>query len=294
MNYGIFVKSMHKRFLQYKNARICFYVYGEGSQVAVCFHGYSNNARLFEPLEEPLHADFTLIAIDLPYHGQTAWPRSSLNVEILSDIIQQILHQEKLAEHYWLVGFSLGARVCMRLFQYNAAPVSKMILLSPDGLYSSFWYHFLVRTKLGHRLMAYLLKSPKKAMPVLGWLHKAKIINDAVYSFAQGFIHSKRESTLLYARWVSMSKLHPSMNAFNRKMLARKVPVYLIFGKKDQITPRQNAHELRRFHNPYLHVELWDAGHLLIRDKYLPKLLTLFLSPASAWPGRDQISPTAI
>lgn len=294
MNYGIFAKCMHKRFLQYKNARICYYLSGEGSQVVFCFHGYSNNARLFELLEDPLSAGFKLIAIDLPYHGQTSWPRKALKVEILSEIMKAILQQERLPEKYWLVGFSLGARVCMRLFQYNAVPVGKMILLSPDGLYTSIWYHFLVRTTLGHRLMAYLLKSPKKAMPALNWCRKAKIINAAVYNFAQGFVHSKRESTLLYARWVSMSNLHPSMKAFNRKMLDKKVPVYLIFGKSDQITPRQNAQELRRFHNPYMHVEIWDAGHLLIRDKYLPKLLTLFQSPAVTWQKKDQMNTSAI
>lgn len=265
-----------KRFLQYKNARICYNIYGSGNQVAFCFHGYSNNASLFEILAAPLGAEFKLIAMDLPFHGDTSWPRKRLTEEVLTEIMQAIIQAERLADSYWLVGFSLGARVCMRLFQFRPGPVQKMILLSPDGLYTSIWYRFLVRTALGHQLMAFLLKNPKKAISVLRWCKKAKIINESVYGFACGFVNSKRESTLLYARWVSMSNLHPKMQKFNKIMLQRKAPVYIIFGKRDQITPKQNAQQLRRFHNPYLHVELWDAGHLLLRERYLPKLTGLF------------------
>lgn len=269
---------MYKRFLQYKDASICYYIYGSGNQIAFCFHGYSNNARIFELLEAPLGDRFRLIAIDLPFHGETSWPRSRLTEIVLTEIIDLILAAEALPQKYWLVGFSLGCRVCIKLFTFRPAPVVRMILLSPDGLYNSIWYRFLVRTATGHKLMAFLLKSPRKAMPVLDWCRKLNIINTSVYNYACSFVHSKRESTLLFVRWVSMSKLHPNMKLFNSRMLERGIQVSIVFGKKDQITPRQNAQELRRFHNKYLHIALWDAGHLLLREKYLPKLLPLFES----------------
>ena len=265
------------RFLEFQKASICYYIYGSGPQLAFCLHGYSNTATLFELLAPGLSECFTLIALDLPYHGQTRWGRDKMRVAELNAILNGILAQEKLGPEYFLVGFSLGARICISLFNFNPGPVQKMILLSPDGLDSSLLYKILVRTRLGHSLMAWLLKNPKKSLPALNWLYYNKLINKTIYAYACSFVNSKRQSTLLYARWVSMSRLHPSLKMFQRQLLKRKIPVLMVFGKKDQITPLHNADVIRKYQNSYLHVYKWEAGHLLLRPQYLEKLVGLFL-----------------
>ena len=268
---------VQKRFLTFKKARICYYIYGSGPQLAFCLHGYSNNATLFGQLEPALGSDFTLIALDLPFHGLTSWGRDKMRVEELDGILQEIVAKENRDPIYFLVGFSLGARICMCLFNYNPAPVSKMILLAPDGLYSSIWYKLFVRTMLGHQLMAWLLKNPRKSMAMLNWLFRNKLINKTIYTYGSSFVHSKRQSTLLYARWVAMCRLHPSLKQFQARLRQSKVPVLMVFGKKDQITPMQNADTVRKYQNQYLHVYKWDAGHLLLKPEYLGKLTNLFI-----------------
>lgn len=269
---------VQQRFLEFQKASICYYLYGSGPQLAFCFHGYSNNASLFSLLEGSLGGDYTFIAVDLPYHGMTRWGRDKMEVADLNGVLQAILKAEGHGPDYLLVGFSLGARIGICLFNYNPAPVRKMILLSPDGLYSSLSYKILVRTRLGHRLMAWLLKDPQKSLPMLNWFYRHKLINKTIYTYAFSFVHSKRQSTLLYARWVSMSKLHPNLKKFQRQLNISKVPVLMVFGKKDQITPTQNADTIRKYQNEYLHVYKWDAGHLLLKPQYLSKLTALFMN----------------
>ncbi|SDZ83671.1 Pimeloyl-ACP methyl ester carboxylesterase [Arachidicoccus rhizosphaerae] len=268
---------VQQRLFEFEKASICYYRYGSGPQLAFCLHGYSNSATMFELLAPRLGDSFTLIALDLPYHGQTRWGRHKMRVEELDAILQGILKQEQLAKAYMLVGFSLGARICISLFNFNPEPVQKMILLSADGLYSSFLYKLLVRTRLGHFLMAWLLKNPKKSMPTVNWLYHNKLINKTIYTYARSFVNSKRQSTLLYARWVSMSRLHPGLKRFQRQLSNRKIPVLMVFGKKDQVTPLHNAEIIRKYQNTYLHIYKWEAGHLLLRPQYLDKLVGLFL-----------------
>lgn len=232
---------------------------------------------MFSMLEEPLGHEFTFIALDLPFHGMTRWGREQIGVVELDGVLQAILQKENRESKYFLVGFSMGARICICLFNHNPGPVQKMILLAPDGLYSPFGYKFFVRTQLGHRLMAWLLKKPRKSMAMLDWLYHHKLMNKAIYSYACSFVHSKRQSTLLYARWVSMSKLHPNLKRFQRQLTIRKVPVLMVFGKRDQITPLQNAETIRKYQNQYLHVYKWDAGHLLLKPQYVEKLSGLFI-----------------
>ena len=265
-----------QRFLDFQKASICYYIYGGGPQLAFCLHGYSNNATLYSLLEKALGQAYTFISLDLPFHGLTRWGRAKMGVADLDGILQAILKAESAGPGYMLVGFSLGARICISLFNYNPWPVRKMVVLSPDGLYSSIWYKLLVRTRGGHRLMAWLLKNPSKSVPMLDWFFRHGLINKTIYLYARSFVHSKRQSTLLYARWVSMSRLHPGLDTFHAQLKARKVPVLMVFGKKDQITPMQNAVTLRKYQNQYLHVYKWDAGHLLLKEEYLPKLIALF------------------
>ena len=264
------------RFLEYQKASICYHLFGSGAQLVFCLHGYSNDGTLFKLLEAPLGDRYTFISIDLPFHGRTRWGREKMDITELVEILRLIMQAENKGPSYYLLGFSLGARLCICLFNDAPEAVDKMILLSPDGLHSSLIYKLLVRTLIGHKLMAWILKDPVKSKRVLERLYRYKLINKTVLSYANSFIHSKRQSTLLYARWVSMSKLHPDMGAFQRRLMARKVEVKMVFGKQDQITPIQNAEVIRKYQSQYLHLYKWEAGHLLLKPQYLDKLVGLF------------------
>ena len=59
--------------LAYKNSLINHYVYGSGAKILYCLHGYGEVGSSFEFLEKDLGRNYTLYAIDFPFHGATKW-----------------------------------------------------------------------------------------------------------------------------------------------------------------------------------------------------------------------------
>ncbi|ANI88292.1 hypothetical protein A9P82_02615 [Arachidicoccus ginsenosidimutans] len=267
---------MTHQYLPLFNSQISYYRFGSGSRLIIAFHGYSNDAQIFQLLESELKKNYTIIALDLPLHGNTRWNKILLTPKMLKKIIDAIIEKEQLPKEYWLMGFSLGGRIALSLFQYAPQQVKRLILLAPDGLYASWWHKFLVQTYLGNLITSFLLKHPKNAMNFLDKMKEKRFINQKVYDFAQGLLSSKRERTLLYARWFFMRKMRPNPDKICNAIIFYQTPVFLIFGKSDTITPAHNAQYLVDFATPYVHYYKWDAGHLLLREKYLSQLATLF------------------
>src|SRR6516164_2321299 len=81
---------------------------GTGNNLLICFHGYGESAAHFSFLIEQLRNPFTIISIDLPYHGETKWATSALDGKKLTAIIHGIVKQENFSlENIYLMGFSL-------------------------------------------------------------------------------------------------------------------------------------------------------------------------------------------
>ena len=155
---------MEHRVLSYKNSKVSYYCFGSGSKQVVCFHGYGEEATLYAFLEKYADNQFTFYAIDLPFHGQTNW-NDGLNFSHtdLQQIVRAILAQaneQRLTRNgkLTLMGFSLGGRIALSLYQSQPETVEKIILLAPDGLIVNFWYWLSTQTWAGNKLFAFSMK----------------------------------------------------------------------------------------------------------------------------------------
>lgn len=267
---------MIQKFLPFNRSSICYYTFGHGKQLLIAFHGYSNDSHIFDILQPALQNNYTFVAIDLPIHGGTRWRDGLFTAHKLNSIISLIVEKEKLPQTYTLMGFSLGGRIAMSLFQQFPQPVSDMILLAPDGLFKGKWYRFIAQSFIGTRITSYFLKRPETALYILNWSKKNHIINAHVYLYAKGLLNSKRERMLLYARWTFMRKMRPSLKKVCKTINLYRVPVKLVFGKGDTITPEHNADYLLANAPSFVEFQEWEAGHLLLREKYYRQLTALF------------------
>src|ERR1700741_969757 len=133
---------MQSSFFHYKNSKIHFGVAGSGKHPVFCLHGYGETTDSFKFLESGLPGSFQLIAIDLPFHGNTDW-KEGLNFSIfdLVEIIDGILQQQKIeGQQFSLIGYSMGGRVALHLIQQIPERIKKVVLLAPDGMKVNFWY----------------------------------------------------------------------------------------------------------------------------------------------------------
>src|SRR5438552_14687033 len=157
---------MENFLLQYKNSTINYYRFGSGLNVVICFHGYGEDAASFGLLEKFAGNQYSFISIDLPFHGKTVW-NEGLNfthkdlLEILKEILSQTNRQPAVSnEKLSIMGFSLGGRIVLSLYQAMPGQIEKLILLAPDGLKVNFWYWLATQTWFGNKLFYFTMKHP--------------------------------------------------------------------------------------------------------------------------------------
>jgi 2-(acetamidomethylene)succinate hydrolase len=73
--------------------------------LAVCLHGITANAHVFDPLKELLAARFRVVAVDQRGHGRSPKPVTGYAGEDYARDIEELIHEKAL-----LIGHSLGAR----------------------------------------------------------------------------------------------------------------------------------------------------------------------------------------
>ena len=87
---------------------------GQGKPQAIVFvHGFLGNSGDWFPLVQRFKKDFQCVTVDLPGHGKSR----NLEVKNMEETVEHLIQTvfEHVSVPFWLVGYSLGARVCMLL-----------------------------------------------------------------------------------------------------------------------------------------------------------------------------------
>ena len=177
-----------------------------------------------------------MIAIDLPFHGETEWQDEALDEKKLESMINQILHQESLPfSKIYLLGYSLGGRLALSLFETISKRVERMVLLAPDGLKLNFWYWLSTQTIIGNKLFKLTMKHPGWFLGLLRIWNRLGIINRSIYKFVEYYIHDERVREELYHRWTCLRKCKPSLTHIRTAIQLNKIAVRLLYGKHDRI-----------------------------------------------------------
>jgi pimeloyl-ACP methyl ester carboxylesterase len=112
----------------------------------------------------------------------------NFNVEDLTHIVELILEQvlksnvnTSLSQQLTLLGFSLGARIALTLYEANPEKVERLVLLAPDGLKVNFWYWLATQTWIGNKLFACTMQHPGWFLLFLKLLNKLKLVNSSIF-----------------------------------------------------------------------------------------------------------------
>src|SRR5258705_3373269 len=175
--------------LQYKTSTINYYRFGSGSRMAICFHGYGEDAVTFGFLEKFAGNEYSFISIDLLFHGETVWNEGlNFTYNDLIGIIKEIselknskpeIRDPKLS----FIGFSLGGRIALSIYQALPEQTERLILLAPDGLKVNFWYWLATQTWLGNKLFYFTMKHPGWFFFFLKILNKLGLVNTSIFKF---------------------------------------------------------------------------------------------------------------
>ncbi len=265
----------------YKNSILSYLRFGKGQQVNFCFHGYGETADSFSFLNKHAGEANCFIAMDLPFHGHSVWNEGLMFKPYeLKEIVFLILDKEGLhvsENGLNLIGFSLGGRVALSLFEFIPERISKLILLAPDGLKVNFWYWLATQTFFGNRLFAFTMKHPKWYFLLLKIFYRLKIVNNSIYKFVQAFIHDEKVRSELYIRWTAFRKLKPNLSGIKRKISENKTSIRFIYGKHDRIIRFERAELFMNGIEEHCDLNIINAGHQVLNKKNIREILSALL-----------------
>jgi pimeloyl-ACP methyl ester carboxylesterase len=267
-------------FIPFQSSQLHYHIWGTGPGILFAFHGYGESASSFAFIGEALDPGHTLVAIDLPFHGQTTWKEVlQFYPEQLYKIMQDIA--ARLPAHnpapWGLIGYSMGGRIALQLLENHSEQFTRLILLAPDGLKVNVWYRIATQTALGNRLFRWTMRRPGWLFLLLRISHALRLVNPGIYKFAVHYIDDRKVRHDLYTRWTAMRKFRPDPAAIAAVIRDRQLRVDLVYGKYDRIIRWETAERFRnRGISDFCRLILLDTGHQLLRPQFLPDLLPLF------------------
>lgn len=264
---------MQHFFLPYKSSAISYYTWGSGDRKLVCFHGYGENALSFDPLARYL-PDYQIVAIDMPYHGETKWEENGdLLPETLLHIVQRICENKK--ERISLMGYSMGGRVCMQLVQSAPDLADRLVLLAPDGFHRNPWYNLATQTVIGNRIFRFSMEHPAPLFALMKMMSTAGLLQPAVDKIAHYYLDKEEERMLLFRRWTLMRRFKANTALLRKQIATHRIKVQMLFGKYDKIILSNNAAPLAQGLEDLVHINIIEAGHQLLKEKHIQQVASL-------------------
>src|SRR5882757_6972898 len=136
--------------------------WGTGNKILLCFHGYGESADSFAFLGDALGNEFTILAIDLPFHGRTEWEEGLIFLpdDLLAFLEKITAGLAGAAGRWWLLGYSMGGRVALSLMEKIPEKIGRLVLVAPDGLKMNPWYWLATQNPAGRRLFRWTMRYP--------------------------------------------------------------------------------------------------------------------------------------
>jgi len=266
---------MQTAFIQYRSSQVHYCWFGAGPRIILCLHGYGESEASFQFLENHISPDYTVVAIDLPYHGKTQWNEGlTFSIADLLAITQLLLEKHgQEAGRITLLGFSMGGRVALQLLQCLPHKIEKTVLLAPDGLKVNIWYWLATQTYIGNRLFGFTMKHPAWFFWLLQTGNRLKLINQSVLKFTRYYIHDTTVRRLLYERWTCMRTIKPDLAFIKTLIRANQLPVHLLYGKYDRIIRHERGEKFRTGIESFCTLHIIQTGHQVLQEKYVNHIM---------------------
>jgi pimeloyl-ACP methyl ester carboxylesterase len=274
---------MASAFFSFGGSRIHYSHWGTGKTLLLCLHGYGESAASFAFLEKPLGEHFTLLAIDLPYHGGTHWQDAFyLDPHDLLSILKEIIAGLPCdPEGWWMLGYSMGGRVALQLVQLAPEKIRRMVLLAPDGFRMNPWYWLATQTVAGNRLFHWTMHRPAWLFFLLKTGHVLRLVNPSIYRFTSHYVDDEQVREKLYARWTTMRGFRPDLGIVGKSIRQYEIPIELLYGSYDRIIRWERGERFRRNNPGCCTLTLLPAGHRLLQAKFLEVIAKALYLPSN-------------
>jgi pimeloyl-ACP methyl ester carboxylesterase len=205
-----------------------YQVLGEG-RVVILVHGWGDDLKNFDKIQENLAKSYRVFSLDLPGFGKTSTPDSGWSLDDFANFINDFAKKMGI-EVYAYIGHSNGGAILIHGLGNNIIQAKKLVLIAASGIRNTDQLKkkfLLVGAKIG--------KIPLKLFPT---------------------DYQKKLRKRLYQAINSDAQVSPQMIQTFKKIVRQdvsedaarlKIPTLLIYGKDDKVTPPEYGqiyHEL--------------------------------------------------
>lgn len=268
---------MQSHYITHNNSTIHYRQFGIGPKLLFCFHGYGRESYTFSFLERRLGNAFTIIAIDIPYHGLTEWKEELTfkPIYLIQFLLQIRRSLNKEDSKFSILGFSMGGRIALYLTQLLPDQVERLVLLAPDGLSFNFWRWLGSQTLIGSKLLHYTIHHPQWLKWLINKAIKWHVIHRGLANFIEYYIYDEEHRKTLYMRWISMRKFKPSTSKLKQLIKKNHLPVRMLFGAFDRVIPYAGGERFKQGIEEFATLEVIESGHNLLSEAHGKKIAQL-------------------
>lgn len=261
---------MQKAFFEFDGYKIHYTTIGNGNKYLLAFHGYGQDASLFQAFEDSLGKHYTILSFDLFHHGDSHYPlgldaATPLPPELMKQMMEQLLNKLGVAT-FGLMGYSMGGRICLYLAPMFGKRVTELYLFAGDGMKRSYGYMFVTYTGVGKALFRLMVKTGGIMSTALKFGRRIGLMNGKAAAFFITQINSKAKREKLYNAWQTYQLFKPDLDTVAAQINSGQVKLHLFCGKYDKVLP---PHTIQRFVKKLKDIRpvMLESGHDLINAK---------------------------
>lgn len=237
------LNPVNSHYFDHPLARLHYYVFGNGPEKMLCFHGYGMHGRQFSVLEPELGDRYTFYGFDLFFHKGTmlrdqslAAVRQGLSKKMLHDLIADFCAHEQIGR-FSMIAYSMGTYYASALAEEMPERIDRYIALAPSFIRPGHLVSFLSSNRLGNSLFRRLMLSENGLFRLLNIIRKLGIIDAKSYHILHQEIATQELRFNFYANASYLRRLKTDLPRFIRSLNEHGVASYFIFGKRDRSYP---------------------------------------------------------
>jgi pimeloyl-ACP methyl ester carboxylesterase len=277
------IKFMKEGSIDFRSSSFHYWWQGSGSHILFAFHGYGESAASLAFLQDALDKDLTIVAVDLPFHGETGWCEAGLLLEPhdLLRLLEEIAASLPGCGGSWsLLGYSMGGRIALQLLQLAPDRVGRMVLVAPDGLKVNPWYRLAAHTDYGNRLFRRTMQRPAWFFFFLRIAHRLGLVNPSFYKFTFQYVADDQARQALYQRWTVLRGFKPSFQKVAAIVREKALPVHLIYGDYDRVIRWERGERFLRLAGDSCKLTRLAAGHRLLQPEFTGIIVSTLYLPS--------------
>lgn len=262
---------MQKAYINYQGYRLHYATIGSGPSYLLAFHGYGQDATVFNAFANSLGRHYTILSFDLFHHGGSTYPltlapNTPLAPALYKAMLDELLNRLGITT-FGLMGYSMGGRICLHLAPMYGKQVTSLYLFAPDGIKRSYGYLMGISTPLGRSLFKVGISAGGLVLGLLKLGNALGIVNSKAHAFFVTQINSKPKRQKLYNTWLSYRLFMPNLDTVATLINQGQIKLHLFVGKYDKVLPPWTVRRLVKRLNPPIQPTLINSGHDLISPK---------------------------